>query len=156
MTPEEEENDEPPYPLATSLIQQALNKEFLLGRRRNGEHMLKILRFDRGLTLILPEDGENHPHTDGQCDIFIHRKFLDQYEKFLHWMVFVFKNPNNQISIRAQIMLPTRVDAGCVLAKNGHAACFTNNPFPQQKGTPRRFQGRRSNQGGSANTRIRH
>ena len=156
MTPEEEENDEPPYPLATSLIQQALNKEFLLGRRRNGEHILKILRFDRGLTLILPEDGENHPHTNGQCDIFIHRKFLDQYEKFLHWMVFVFKNPNNQISIQAQIMLPTRVDAGCVLAKNGHAACFTNNPFPQQRGTPRRFQGRRSNQGGSANTRIRH
>ena len=156
MTPEEEENDEPPYPLATSLIQQALNKEFLLGRRRNGEHILKILRFDRGLTLILPEDGENHPHTNGQCDIFIHRKFLDQYEKFLHWMVFVFKNPNNQISIPAQIMLPTRVDAGCVLAKTGHAACFTNNPFPQQRGTPRRFQGRRSNQGGSANTRIRH
>ena len=155
MTPEEEENEQPPFPLA-SLIQQALNKEFLLGRRRNGEHMLKILRFDRVLTLILPEDGETHPHTAGQCDIFIHRKFLNQYEKFLHWIIFVFKNPNNQISIPAQIMLPTRVGAGCEIVKDGGAACFLNNPIPQRRRTSRRFQGRGSNYEGNANTRIRH
>ena len=156
MTPEEEENEGNPYPLAISLIQQSLNRDFVLGRRRNGDHVLKILRFNGGLTLILPEEGENHPHTDGRCDIFIHRKFLDQYAKFLHWMVFVFKNPNNQFSIKAQIMLPTRVEAGCEFAKNGYAACFINNPFPEQRGILRRFQGRRSNNGNSANTRISH
>ena len=156
MTPDEEENKGPSYPLEISLIQQALNRDFVIGRRRSGDHVLKILRFNGGLTLILPEEGENHPHTDGRCDVFIYRKFLDQYEKYLHWMVFVFKNPNNQFSIKAQIMLPTRVEAGCEFAKNGYAACFINNPFPEQRGILRRFQGRRSNNGNSANTRISH
>ena len=155
MTPEEEENEQPPFPLG-SLTQQVFNKAFLLGRKRIGANMFKILSFNRGLTLILPEDAENHPHTDGQCDIFVHRRFLNQYEKFLHWIIFVFKNPNNQISIPAQIMLSTRVGAGCEITKDGGAACFLNNPFPQRRRTSRRFQGRRINYEGNANTRIRH
>ena len=138
MTPEEEENEHPPYPLA-SLTQQANNKAFLLGRRRIGADMFKIISFERGLTLILPEDEADHPHTAGHADIHVHRKYLNNFGKFLNWIIFSFKNPNNRISIPAQIILPTRVDAGCEIVRNGGTACFLNNPFPQRRRRSRRL-----------------
>ena len=153
--PEVNENEQPQYP-AASLTQQANNKAFLLGRRRIGANTFKIVSFERGLTLILPEDAENHPHTDGRADIHVHRKFLNNFGKFLHWIIFSFNNPNSRISIPAQIMLPHRFDAGCEIVRNGGTACFLANPFPQRRRRSRRLQGKRIYNEGKAITNIRH
>ena len=93
---------------------------------------LAILKFPRGLTLLMSPSDSLLPATTGEAQMDVHRKFMPMFGKFLLWIIFRFPTT----TVIAQIMRPSRTMAAYDMVRGGAAAVFINSPFR----TPRRTQ----------------
>ena len=118
---DEEERAPPFFPVAT-LIQTVGNRHYELSTRTVHATPVIILTFPRGLTLMMPAQVLNNPNQPGLARLDVHRKFLPNFGKYLHWINFTFLQTENRI--KAQIVLRTRLEAACRMIKEGGSACF--------------------------------
>ena len=89
---------------------------------------LAILKFQRGLSLLMSPSCPLLPAMTGQAHLVVYRKFLPTFGKYLHWIKFSF----NGSRVLAQIMLPRRLGAACNLVAGGAAAVFMNPPLQRR------------------------
>ena len=87
-----------------------------------------ILKFPRGLTLFMSPSSPLFPATTGEAHLDIHRKFLPIFGKFLHWITFTF--PGSRV--KAQIMIPRRLEFAYNMVRGGSAAVFVNPPLQRR------------------------
>lgn len=76
------------YPVST-LIQAVHNKPFVVRHRTTMGRRMKRLEFRVSLTLLMDDDNQLIQDVMGNAKIEVHRKFMPQYEKFLHWIKIV-------------------------------------------------------------------
>jgi hypothetical protein len=96
----------------------------------NGQEVM-ILTFAGGLTLLMASNDPNPPNMEGVAELDVHRKLLPAYGKYLHWICFSF--PDRGVIVRAQLMLPSRLQAALVMVTSGAAAAFVQSPFRMQR-----------------------
>ena len=96
---------------------------------------LVVLTFTGGLTLLMSRNQINRPLINGYAKLGLHRKFLPEHHKFIHWINFDFME--NSFKFAAQIMLSTRLQAGCTMIEEGQQSntccCFLNNPTIRER-----------------------
>jgi len=128
-SPPKDEEEQPPVvqqPVNT-LVQTVGNRPFHISLHTVHNLQLFILTFPRGLTLLMSPSDPKRPTANGVAQLDVHRKFLPTFGKYLHWITFTFQGTGN--NVKAQIMLPTRLEAACNLIQGGASACFINCPF---------------------------
>ena len=116
----------PAFPVAT-LVQTVGNRPYELSTRIVHGTLVTILTFPAGLTLMIPSQALNHLNQVGTARLAVHRKFLPDFGKYLHWIAFTFVQSG--IRITAQIVLMTRLVAACQMISEGGTACFLANPL---------------------------
>ena len=121
-----EERRPPVFPVVT-LVQSVGNRSYELSTRTVHATPVIILTFPRGLTLMVPAHALDHLNQLGSARLDVHRKFLPNFGKYLHWIVFTFMQTGNRI--KAQIVLRTRLAAACQMIREGGSACFLGNPL---------------------------
>ena len=121
-----EERGPPVFPVVT-LVQSVGNRPYELSTRTVHATPVAILTFPRGLTLMVPAHALDHLNQLGSARLDVHRKFLPNFGKYLHWIVFTFMQTGNRI--KAQIVLRTRLAAACQMIREGGSACFLENPL---------------------------
>ena len=121
-----EERGPPVFPVVT-LVQSVGNRPYELSTRTVHATPVVILTFPRGLTLMVPAHALDHLNQLGSARLDVHRKFLPNFGKYLHWIVFTFMQTGNRI--KAQIVLRTRLAAACQMIREGGSACFLGNPL---------------------------
>jgi len=125
--PEEVEKEQPELQPANTLVQTVGTRPYHLTLQTVHNLSLVVLSFPRGLTLLMSPSDPHVPSQDGAAQLDVHRKFLPNYGKYLHWITFTFQGKGT--NTKAQIMLPTRLEAACQLINGGASACFINCPF---------------------------
>ena len=120
------EQGPPVFPVVT-LVQTVGNRPYELSTRVVHATPVAILTFPRGLTLMVPAHASDHLSQLGSARLAVHRKFLPNFGKYLHWIAFAFMQSG--IKIKAQIVLTTRLAVACQMVKEGGAACFLVNPL---------------------------
>ena len=121
-----EERGPPVFPVVT-LVQSVGNRPYELSTRIVHATPVAILTFPRGLTLMVPAHALDHLSQLGSARLAVHRKFLPNFGKYLHWIAFTFVQSG--IRITAQIVLTTRLAAACQMIREGGTACFLANPL---------------------------
>ena len=116
----------PAFPVAT-LVQTVGNRPYELSTRVVYGTPVAILTFPAGLTLMIPSHALNHLNQVGTARLAVHRKFLPDYGRYLHWMAFMFVQSG--IKVTAQIVLVSRLGAACQMISEGGTACFLANPL---------------------------
>ena len=116
----------PAFPVAT-LVQTVGNRPYELSTRVVYGTLVTILTFPAGLTLMIPSQALNHLNQVGTARLAVHRKFLPDYGRYLHWIAFTFVQSG--IKITAQIVLMSRLAAACQMISEGGTACFLANPL---------------------------
>ena len=117
----------PPAFPAVTLVQTVGNRPYELSTRIVHGTPVAILTFPAGLTLMVPSHALNHLNQVGTARLAVHRKFLPNFGKYLHWIAFTFVQSG--IRITAQIVLMTRLAAACQMIREGGTACFLANPL---------------------------
>ena len=112
---------------AVTLVQTVGNRPYELSTRVIHDTPVAILTFPAGLTLMVPSQVLNHLNQVGTARLAVHRKFLPNFGKYLHWIAFTFVQFG--IRITAQIVLVTRLAAACQMIREGGTACFLANPL---------------------------
>ena len=114
------------FPVAT-LIQTVGNRPYKRTTRVIHGVLVTVLTFPTGLTLMVPPQALNHLEQVGTGRLSVHRKFLPDYGRFLHWIAFEFVRYG--IRITAQVMLMSRLAAASQMISEGGTACFLANPL---------------------------
>jgi len=133
--PEEENNrqdqkEEEPTPVNTFVKKLIMPYKISSQQVVNGQEVM-ILTFAGGLTLLMSPNDPNPPNMEGMAELDVHRKLLPAYGKYLHWICLSF--PNRGVIVRAQLMLPGRLQAALAMVSSGAAAAFVQPPFRMQR-----------------------
>lgn len=73
------------YPVST-LVQEAYERPFVIRYRNMRGRTLKRLEFPHSLTLLMEKDNNMIITTQGTADVQIHRRFWQEFGKYLHWV----------------------------------------------------------------------
>ena len=123
---DKKEQAPPTFPVAT-LVQVVGNRPYEWSTRTVHGVSVALLTFPAGLTLMIPSHALNHLNQTGTARLAVHRKFLADFGRYLHWIAFTFVQSG--IRITAQIVLMTRLAAACQMIREGGTACFLANPL---------------------------
>ena len=118
---------------SSTLIQSLGKRRYATSVCTYGQFHLCLLTFPHGLTLLMSPSHSLLPLMNGEAQLDVHRKFLPDFGKFLHWITFTFENGVSRV--KAQIMLPNRVGAACNMVKGDVAAAFIHSPFGKHRRT---------------------
>ena len=121
-----EQEGQAQYQVST-LVQSVGNRSFELSKRKIDGTEILILEFPRGLTVLMAANDDKQPKDKGRAKLEVHRKFITQHEKYLHWIRFTFITEETEI--QAQIMLQSRLGAAINLIRQRAYACFLQNPL---------------------------
>ena len=111
----------------TTLVQTVGNRPYERSTRIIYGVSVAVLTFPAGLTLMVPSQALNHLNQVGTARLTVHRKFLPDHGRYLHWMAFMFVQSG--IKVTAQIVLVSRLGAACQMISEGGTACFLANPL---------------------------
>ena len=124
--PQDVTGQEPNFPIST-LVQRVGHRTFRMSYRDiMGERVL-LIEFPRGLTVLMGAHNPGRPFSNGLAEILVHRKFLIQAARYLHWIHLRF--PREGTSIQAQILLPDRLHTAMAMIQRGACACFLQSPM---------------------------
>ena len=93
-----EEQGQPLFPVAT-LVQSVGNRPYELSTRTVHTIPVVILTFPRGLTLMMPDQVRDQLNQLGSARLDVHRKFLPNFGKYIHWIVFTLIQTGNRIGV---------------------------------------------------------
>ena len=117
----------PPVFPVTTLVQTVGNRPYERSARVIYGTSVAILTFPSGITLMIPSQALSHLDQVGTARLTVHRKFLTDYGRYLHWLAFMFVQSG--IKVTAQIVLVSRLGAACQMISEGGTACFLANPL---------------------------
>lgn len=116
----------------TTLVRTIGNRPYRTVLTTLNQIPIGILKFPRGLTLFMSPSSPLFPATTGEAHLDVHRKFLPIFGKFLHWITFTF--PGSRV--KAQIMIPRRLEFAYNMVRGGSAAVFVNPPLQRRPVNP--------------------
>ena len=74
----------------TTLVQTVGNRPYERSTRVIYGTSIGILTFPSGITLMIPSQALSHLDQVGTARLTVHRKFLRDYGRYLHWIAFTF------------------------------------------------------------------
>ena len=140
LQPDEQSNQQDDNNPATTLVQTIGTRPYQTVITTINQIPLAILKFQRGLSLLMSPSSPLLPAMTGEAHLDVHRKFLPMFGKYLHWITFIFHGSR----VMAQIMLPKRLGAAYTMVHGGSAAVFMNSPLHRRSRVKNKRLQRRS------------